>query len=752
VSDHTPPTITFVGNGGDLGCNPASVPKAVEVTAHDNCSDDSKLKISFPFVDTNEGCKWKRTITVTVTDEAGNPASTDVVFTWRVDTIAPVIAPLTDGNLGCNPASTPDDAYIKSLVNATDNCLDSVLTIDVTHTDSDQGCNHTRTFTIVVTDGCAGNTAHATVAYTWRIDSTAPTITPLDNKDLGCNPVSVPGDDDIKALVQASDNCAGSVLTVKVTHLDLPAGCNVTRTFTIEVTDGCAGNKATATVAYRWRVDTTAPRITQLPDVDLGCKPASIPGDDAIKALVKATDNCADSVLTINVSHVDSAPSCAMTRTFTIVVTDGCAGNTATSSVLYRWKNDTDAPIITKVPAGGDLGCNPSTLPTDDSVKAQVVASDTCTTSPTINVTHLDGGTDCAKTRTFTITATDACGNASDARTVVYNWKKDTTPPVISGVAGNKSIECPATPVFCTPTAVDNCDGNVAPTYSDSRTELCQNSYSIKRTWTAKDSCGNVSKASQTITVTDTTPPVIKCPPDITLACNSDTSPNTTGAATANDSCSGPVTPTYKDTTTLDQDGNTVITRVWTALDGCGNSSKCTQIIKVTKCVTYETYTPGGWGAPARGNNIATKRDKYFGSIYGSYLKIGGNKTIKLNGPDAIEAFLPSGGTPGKLTQNYVDPTGSTTAGEFASQVLALQLNVDFSNAGYIKPGLPNLKVAPGNKLAGYTVMQVLQLANIALGGGALPAGCSYSDLTDLLSKINGNYDGGTSNNGYLVP
>jgi hypothetical protein len=82
--------------------------------------------------------------------------------------------------------------------------------------------------------------------------------------------------------------------------------------------------------------------------------------------------------------------------------------------------------------------------------------------------------------------------------------------------------------------------------------------------------------------------------------------------------------------------------------------------------------------------------------------------------------------------------------------VLTLRLTVDFSNKGYIPPGLANLKVAPGYPLAGSTVAQVLSTVNAVLGGGALPAGQTVSSLNNLLSLINRNYDGGLQDLGVL--
>jgi hypothetical protein len=62
---------------------------------------------------------------------------------------------------------------------------------------------------------------------------------------------------------------------------------------------------------------------------------------------------------------------------------------------------------------------------------------------------------------------------------------------------------------------------------------------------------------------------------------------------------------------------------------------------------------------------------------------------------------------------------------------------------------LANLHVVSGS-LAGQTVAQVLALANSVLGGAAPPAGITISDLNNVVDSINGNFDGGTTNNGYL--
>ena len=56
----------------------------------------------------------------------------------------------------------------------------------------------------------------------------------------------------------------------------------------------------------------------------------------------------------------------------------------------------------------------------------------------------------------------------------------------------------------------DNCGGEVSVTFAERREDgNCENSYTLIRTWTATDACGNNTTTSQTITVTDDKVPVL---------------------------------------------------------------------------------------------------------------------------------------------------------------------------------------------------------------------------------------------------
>jgi YDG domain/HYR domain/MBG domain (YGX type)/Secretion system C-terminal sorting domain/Immunoglobulin I-set domain len=161
---------------------------------------------------------------------------------------------------------------------------------------------------------------------------------------------------------------------------------------------------------------------------------------------------------------------------------------------------------------------------------------------------------------------------------IVYNTAAfnitDITAPVISALPAPTTINCPATPSFATATATDCSPFTL--TYADVTTPgSCAGNYSVTRTWTAVDGSNNQSTKSQTINVQDIIAPVITgCPGNIIL--NACTPTATWTEPTANDVCSGAVTPVR----TGPAPGSTFLpgtttTISYKATDACGNFSNC---------------------------------------------------------------------------------------------------------------------------------------------------------------------------------
>src|SRR4030095_9215379 len=154
----------------------------------------------------------------------------------------------------------------------------------------------------------------------------------------------------------------------------------------------------------------------------------------------------------------------------------------------------------------------------------------------------------------------------------------DNSPPVLTGVPADATVQCDAIPAAPTVTATDNCDPRpITVTFAETPNPGgCGTS---TRTWTATDACGNTATATQTLTVVDNTPPtLVGIPADATVQC--DAIPPVPNVTATDNGDAGPIALTYNKTNSV-TDGCGTITRTWSATDACGNTSTATQIINV---------------------------------------------------------------------------------------------------------------------------------------------------------------------------
>jgi gliding motility-associated-like protein/uncharacterized repeat protein (TIGR01451 family) len=142
------------------------------------------------------------------------------------------------------------------------------------------------------------------------------------------------------------------------------------------------------------------------------------------------------------------------------------------------------------------------------------------------------------------------------------------------------TVECDAVPEApAVVTASDNCDTDVLVEFTEVRTDgVCEDTYTLTRTWTATDNCGNSITHVQVISVEDTTAPVFTIvPQDLTVECDGAGNVSELQAwltdIAATDNCSE-VTITHDFIELSNECGATGSVLVtWTATDVCGNSS-----------------------------------------------------------------------------------------------------------------------------------------------------------------------------------
>ncbi|SIN80800.1 gliding motility-associated C-terminal domain-containing protein, partial [Chitinophaga niabensis] len=572
VRDTTAPVVTTVIPATrTVDCD--AVPVQEDITATDNCSAVPNISVVKNEVRTNGACANTYTLTRTwvVSDECGNDTTITQVLHVQ-DTTAPVVTVVIPATrtVDCDAVPVQED------ITATDNCS-AVPNISVVKNEvrTNGACANTYTLTRtwVVSDECGNDTTITQVITVQdtvapRFDIVAPADTTVD-----CN--SVPA----QPVITATDNCSATPnITVVRNEVRTNGTCPntyiLTRTWT--ATDEC-GNDTTITQVINVR-DTAAPRFDVVAPADTTVDCNSVPA----QPVINATDNCsAAGNITITRNEVRTNGSCAnsyiLTRTWTAV--DECGNDTTITQTIHV--QDTTAPRFDVIaPADTTVDCN--TVP----VQPDITATDNCSATGNITVTKNEVRTNGACANSYTLTRTwtavDECGNDTTI-TQVINVRDTVAPRFDAAAPADTTVDCQSVPAQPVITATDNCSatGNITVTRNEVRTNgACANSYTLTRTWTAVDECGNDTTITQVVHVQDTSAPVILVvPADTTVNC--DVVPAMIDL-TATDNCNGPVTVTKSETRQNGTcDNSYILTRTWTATDACGNDSVYRQIVTV---------------------------------------------------------------------------------------------------------------------------------------------------------------------------
>jgi len=195
-------------------------------------------------------------------------------------------------------------------------------------------------------------------------------------------------------------------------------------------------------------------------------------------------------------------------------------------------------------------------------------------------------------------------------------------------------------------------------------------------------------------------------------------------------------------------DNNTVdvATRTATLNIEAGESVACT-FVEGWGADDLVTRTQGAWD-----NRLGSESPVYaavYSANFGA-VEVGipgtAGFSMRFGSATAIENYLTASGTASALSADLVNPT-SAPAGVFGGNVLALQLDVDFSDAGVLggTSGLPfgdlTLCAMTDGSLDGRSVREVLGLANTLLGGGS--NGYAISAMNLVVLELTAAFSGG---------
>ena len=174
---------------------------------------------------------------------------------------------------------------------------------------------------------------------------------------------------------------------------------------------------------------------------------------------------------------------------------------------------DDTPPVLSDLPVDYTLNC-PFDLLSIDTLNT-VTASDDCS-SATLVVSEqvTEGACPSEFTRTRTFTATDGCGLTTQHVQVVAII--DDIGPELT-VPENVTLGCNETVTYEEATAVDACDGIQTVVEGELIIEDgdCPGEYTVHRSFSSTDLCGNTTMATQTIQIRDLTPPVLSMPEDV---------------------------------------------------------------------------------------------------------------------------------------------------------------------------------------------------------------------------------------------
>ncbi|MBU5612619.1 HYR domain-containing protein [Geomonas azotofigens] len=363
------------------------------------------------------------------------------------------------------------------------------------------------------------------------------------------------------------DMATATTLSFAAPHLD---SVNDTMTFKLLVTD--AGSLSDSKQCSVKVLDVTAPAIGDGPG-NLTAEATSAAGAEVTFTAPTATDNV-DGVIAVSCTPASGATFPLGTSTVTCSVADA-AQNGASKEFSVKVQ-DTTAPAVTP----------PAPVTAEATGPRTEVAIGSATATDAVGVKAITSDAPANYPVGATIVTWSASDNAGNIGTATQSVTvQDTTAPVVTppaAVVAEATAPLSAVEIG-TATAVDavgvkSIGSNAPAVYPVGTTEV---------TWSASDEAGNIGTATQSVTVQDTTAPVVTAPAAVVVEATAAQSPVAIGTATATDAVG--VKSIDNNAPALYPVGTTVVT--WTAKDAAGNTGIATQSITV-KDTTAPAVTP----------------------------------------------------------------------------------------------------------------------------------------------------------------
>ena len=523
--DETPPTLSGYENItyiiGD------TLPDLEEgLTVLDNVDGDLLSSIEVDSSAVNFTTPGVYTVTISVTDKAGNLGTATFTVTVVADTVGPVING-TQNYVLEQGSVAPNYLQGVTAIDNFDGDLTSAIVVDSSEVDYDVVGTYEVTYTVI---DLQNNQTVKTVFVNITLDSELPVINGATNQTLeqGSTPPN------FLQGVTATDNFDGN-LTTQIVVDSSEVNYDVVGEYSVYYTvSDTAGNEVEVEITVTIVLETTPPVISNVIAFTLE------QGEDAPNYLegVLATDNF-DGDLTDHITVDASAVNHAVVGTYPVIYTVlDHAGNIATTTTYVTVILETVAPVIN---GATDLvvGLNDTTFNYLQEVTALDNFDGDLTAQIQVNLTAIVISVEGHYPITYSVT--DAAGNVSSITVSVH--VKDLIPPVITGTR-NLTFEVFSTPNFLWKDIRinDNLDGDLlSQIVIDSSQVNLSVLGTYPLTYSVTDSSGNTSSVTVQITIADRTKPVIKASSPIYFL-EGDATPDYLSLATATDNYDGDVT------------------------------------------------------------------------------------------------------------------------------------------------------------------------------------------------------------------
>jgi len=522
VIDTTPPVLNhLIANGDIITAECSAVPDEVTPSQSDSCVEtNGSLVFDYDEVPFDVICtnEYKLLRTNTLTDDNGNVTTHDYVVEVSDNTPPTVVGyVVTKPDQECSAIPDPDVLTVTDLCTLTNN----QMTIEGTINDPgaiDTDYTFTRTYRYIALDDCG---LEVTAAQTILVVDTTPPVMDIDgvaNKNASAFSYS----DMAKENATCNDNCDDTVL--------YPETSQVRNDFQTRTAAACWEHVVTFTCTDANNNETVHNQKITITD---STPPVINNACASLAASAKDSSDIANNVFEFEHSDMPDFDTLKLSGVY---ATDANEGEEPVDLTASKTTEDYNAP--------GGSG-NP----------------------------HL-------YTETWTYTAVDYCNNETvEVCTIVA---VDNTGPPMPAVE-NIVAECDAVPEPCdmTPIGEDAEDLSIQPVLTTSVENADGNSYDLIRQWVATDAENNAVTRIQTVTVQDTTPPVLsRYPANDTVACDCAGLPDE-GQILAIDNCDSTIQVTFNESEEVGSEEKTtkVVTRTWTAADVNGHSVSHTQVI-----------------------------------------------------------------------------------------------------------------------------------------------------------------------------